>query len=180
MARRIVVALVALVAAAHKKTPPPPFNASDALARVRAVDRWLDGGGPAPAHWAVTTKYDVAARWKKLGGGNSKEVYATRLGADGEGAKVVVKTKVKGATDDVKREADVRAELLFLESRAPAFRPIFFSRRTGGRRRYLAGEAGVPTLHGGWLSDARKRVSSPSAGVSPEERRRPDGVRKYI
>ena len=112
-------------------------RADDALARVVAVDRWLDGDGPPPAHWEVASKRDLNPRWKKLAGGNSKQVSKTSYGK----AKVVVKTKIehtKGG-ETLKRERILRAELLFLE--------------------YLAGYPGVPKLYGGWLGDGGARVT---------------------
>ena len=37
-------------------------RADDTLARVVAVDRWLDGEGPPPAHWEVASKRDLNPR----------------------------------------------------------------------------------------------------------------------
>ena len=112
-------------------------RADDALARVVAVDRWLDGDGPPPAHWEVASKRDLNPRWKKLAGGNSKQVSKTSYGK----AKVVVKTKIEHTEggETLKRERILRAELLFLE--------------------YLAGSPGVPKLYGGWLGDGGARVT---------------------
>ncbi|KAH8081715.1 serine/threonine kinase [Aureococcus anophagefferens] len=112
-------------------------RADDALARVVAVDRWLDGDGPPPAHWEVASKRDLNPRWKKLAGGNSKQVSKTSYGK----AKVVVKTKIEHTkgSETLKRERILRAELLFLE--------------------YLAGSPGVPKLYGGWLGDGGARVT---------------------
>ena len=105
---------------------------------MHAVDAWLDGVDAHPAHWEVTSKHDLPGRWKKLGAGNSKEVSAASYGA----AKVVVKTKIastRGAADALKRERDLRGELLYLE--------------------FLAGAPGIPKLYGGWLSDGGQRVT---------------------
>ena len=117
-------------------------RADDALARVVAVGRWLDGDGPPPAHWEVASKRDLNPRWKKGGGGSNKQVSKTSYGK----AKVVVKTKIEhtkgGETpknSGEQRELLLRAELLFLE--------------------YLAGSPGVPKLYGGWLGDGGARVT---------------------
>ena len=132
-----------------KQSPPTPalgpINDED-MTRVRLVEKWLDNGGPAPAHWDVRTKADVEVG-KELARGRSKCVRHGRIGT----AKVVVvaacpvtnatSTKFAARTynelhasgETIKRKRHVVEELYFFEA--------------------LRGRPGIPRLRGAFRDD---------------------------
>ena len=88
MAQRWAVMLLALAAAATNawaaststRSAPGVIVAED-MARVRAVEAWLEKGAPPPQHWALKSKEDVSIG-KELARGRSKCVRHGRLGRE--------------------------------------------------------------------------------------------------
>ena len=70
--------LVHAWAAPPTRSTPGVINGED-MTRVRAVEAWLDKGGPPPQSWEVKTKADVSIG-KELARGRSKCVRHGRLG----------------------------------------------------------------------------------------------------
>ena len=125
------------------KSTPGVINGED-MTRVRAVEAWLDKGGPPPQSWEVKTKADVSIG-KELARGRSKCVRHGRLGT----RKVVVVAvcpvsnssafaghnykELHAAGEALKRRHHLVEEMYFLE--------------------VLRGRPGIPTLRGAFLEN---------------------------
>ena len=125
------------------KSTPGVINGED-MTRVRAVEAWLDKGGPPPQSWEVKTKADVSIG-KELARGRSKCVRHGRLGT----RKVVVVAvcpvsnssafaghnykELHAADEALKRRHHLVEEMYFLE--------------------VLRGRPGIPTLRGAFLEN---------------------------
>ena len=135
--------LAASSARVTTKSTPGVINGED-MTRVRAVEAWLDKGGPPPQSWEVKTKADVSIG-KELARGRSKCVRHGRLGT----RKVVVVAvcpvsnssafaghnykELHAAGEARKRRQHLVEEMYFLE--------------------VLRGRPGIPTLRGAFLEN---------------------------
>ena len=148
MAQRWAALLLVQVwaASALPKAPTsaPGVIAAEDMARVRAVEAWLEKGAPPPQHWDVKTKADVSIG-KELARGRSKCVRHGRLGT----RKVVVVAvcpvsnssafaghnykELHAAGEALKRRHHLVEEMYFLE--------------------VLRGRPGIPTLRGAFLEN---------------------------
>ena len=114
---------------------PGVINGVD-MTRVRAVEAWLDKGGPPPQHWEVKTKADVSIG-KELARGRSKCVRHGRLGRE----KIVVvsvlpvsnSSNFAGTDEAGQRRQHLVEEMYFFEA--------------------LRGRPGIPTLRGAFLEN---------------------------
>ena len=135
--------LAAAESPASPSSAPGVINGED-MTRVRAVEAWLDKGGPPPQSWEVKTKADVSIG-KELARGRSKCVRHGRLGT----RKVVVVAvcpvsnssafaghnykELHAAGEALKRRHHLVEEMYFLE--------------------VLRGRPGIPTLRGAFLEN---------------------------
>ena len=114
----------------------PGVIAAEDMARVRAVEAWLEKGAPPPQHWAVKSKEDVSIG-KELARGRSKCVRHGRLGRE----KIVVvsvlpvsnSSNFAGTDEAGQRRQHLVEEMYFFEA--------------------LRGRPGIPTLRGAFLDD---------------------------
>ena len=113
---------------------PGVINGED-MARVRAVEAWLDKGGPPPQSWEVKTKADVSIG-KELARGRSKCVRHGRLGT--RKVVVVAVCPVSNSSKSAVGEARKRRQHLVEEM-------YFFEA--------LRGRPGIPTLRGAFLKN---------------------------
>ena len=113
---------------------PGVINGED-MTRVRAVESWLDKGGPPPQHWEVKTKEDVSVG-KELARGRSKCVRHGRLGT--RKVVVVAVCPVSNSSKSAVGEARKRRQHLVEEM-------YFFEA--------LRGRPGIPTLRGAFLKN---------------------------
>ena len=138
-------ALLAAAESAHVtvKSAPGVINGED-MTRVRAVEAWLDKGGPPPQSWEVKTKADVSIG-KELARGRSKCVRHGRLGTRKGGVVAVCPVsnssafaghnykELHAAGEALKRRHHLVEEMYFLE--------------------VLRGRPGIPTLRGAFLEN---------------------------
>ena len=135
---RAMLLVHAWAASALPKAPPsaPGVIAAEDMARVRAVEAWLEKGAPPPQHWDVKTKADVSIG-KELARGRSKCVRHGRLGRE----KIVVvsvlpvsnSSNFAGTDEAGQRRQHLVEEMYFFE--------------------VLRGRPGIPILRGAFLEN---------------------------
>ena len=121
--------------AVSSSTPGWPGLAVRPVVHIKAILAWMDKRryARAPAHWLVLNASQLNARhfWNRIGGGNSKDVYQTRLNTSAA-TPVVTKVGHYRWSDDRHKASEIVREMLYLE--------------------YLRGLPGVPLLLGAYHS----------------------------